>query len=179
MRKEMRGLIALSLTLILSTLAACATPVPLSEDDEAGIYAAVVRQLYTVDHTFGSKPPNWPVVYLQRSTDDRAGDPRAAEANSSLLAESLQEAIVAAMDDLPAEFIWVDERDEVPMNRGIVEGNGAMITWGNIYLQRDGSVQVAASVFFAGEGGTGMTYIVEKVDGVWKITGDTGRQWIS
>ncbi len=175
----MRVLIALSLTFILSTLVACTTPVPLSEDDEVTIYAAVVRQLYTVDHTYGNKPPNWPVIYLQRSTDDRAGDPRSAEVKSSILTESVQEAIVAALDDLPAEFIWVDERDDVPMDRGIVEGNGAMITWGNIYLQRDGTVQVAASVFFSREGGAGMTYIVEKVDGVWKITGNTGTRWIS
>ena len=177
MKKKMLGLIALSLTLILSTLAACTTPV-LTLDDEAIIYAAVVRQLYTVDHTFG-EPPNFPVVYLPRATDDRAGDPRSAEVKSSILTESVQEAIVAALDDLPAEFIWVDERDDVPMDRGIVEGNGAMITWGNIYLQRDGTVQVAASVFFSREGGAGMTYIVEKVDGVWKITGNTGTRWIS
>ncbi len=37
--------------------------------DPAEIYALVVRQLYTVDHTFG-QPPRFPVVYLLRQTDD-------------------------------------------------------------------------------------------------------------
>ena len=165
---------------MLSTLAACTTPVPLSEDDKATIYAAVVRQLYTVDHTYGSKPPNWPVIYLQRSTDDRVGDSRSAEAKSSILAESVQEAIVAALDDLPAEFIWVDDRREV-MDESImaVKDNGALITLGNTYLQGDGTVQVAASLYFASEGGGGRTYIVERVDGVWQVIGDTGKIWIS
>lgn len=180
MRKKLLWLIALSLPLILSTLAACTTPVPLSEDDEATIYAAVVRQLYTVGHPYGGNPPSWPVIYLQRSTDDRAGDPSSAEAKSSILAESLREAIVAALDDLPAEFIWVDDRREV-MDESImaVKDNGALITLGNTYLQGGGTVQVAASIYFAAEGGGGRTYIVGRGDGVWQVIGDTGRIWIS
>ena len=181
MKKRMLRLIALSLALILSTLTACATPAPtLSEDDQdqAAIYAAVVRQLYMVDHTFG-KPPNFPVVYLPRATDDRVGDPRSTEAKSSILAELVQEAIVAALDNLPAEFIWIDDRDEVPMDRGGIEGNGAIITLGNIYLQEDGSVQVAASIYIANMAAGGMTYIVERVDGVWQVVGDTGPRWMS
>jgi len=182
MKKRMLRLIALSLALILSTLTACATPAPtLSEDDQdqAAIYAAVVRQLYTVDHTFGDEPPNFPKVYLPRATDDKVGDLRSTEAKSSILAELVQEAIVAALDNLPAEFIWIDDRDEVPMDRGGVEGNGAIITLGNIYLQEDGSVQVAASIYIANMAGCGMTYIVERVDGVWQVVGYTGVRWIS
>lgn len=177
MRSKMLGLMLLSLLLLLTLLPACTTSV-LSEDDEAAIYAAVVRQLYTVDHTFG-EPPNFPIVYLVRATDDRAGDPRETEARSSIVAESVQEAIVAALDNLPAEFIWVDDWDKVPMDRGMVEGNGAIITLGNIYLQEDGSVQVAASIYIANLSGGGRTHIIEKVDGIWKITGDTGPRWIS
>ena len=37
--------------------------------DPAEIYALVVRQLYTVDHTYGQAPLS-PVVYLLRQTDD-------------------------------------------------------------------------------------------------------------
>jgi len=182
----MFGLIVLSLTLTLSTLASCSTPAPalpepaIPEEDQAAIYAAVVRQLYTVDHTFGDEPPNWPIVYLLRATNDRAGDPRETDTNSRLLAESLQEAIVAALDDLPAEFIWIDDRSEVIDETIIaVKGNGALITLGNTYLQGSGKVHVAASIYFSSLGAGGTTYIVEQVDGIWKITGKTGAQWIS
>jgi hypothetical protein len=169
----------LSLLLLLSLLPAC-TPSVLSEDDQAAIYAAVVRQLYTVDHTFGDNPPNWPVIYLLRDTDDTAGDPRATETNSSRLQESVREAIIAAMDDLPVEFIWVDDRREV-IDESImaVKDNGALITLGNTYLQEDGTIQVAASIYFASTGAGGTTYIIDRVEGMWKITGDTGVRWIS
>lgn len=178
--KKMLGLIALTLTLTLSTLTACTAPAStLSENDRAAIYAAAVRQLYTVDHTFGNEPPNWPVIYLLRDTDDTVGDPRVTETNSSRLQESVQEAIIAALDDLPADFIWVNNRDEVPMDRGSVEGNGAIITLGNIYLQDNSSVQVAASIYFARAGAGGATYIIEQVDRIWKVTGNTGARWIS
>jgi len=43
-----------ALSLILGTLGACSKPAP-SEDDLAPIYAAVVRQVYEVDHTFGGE----------------------------------------------------------------------------------------------------------------------------
>ena len=174
-----RILVLISLGLLLTFMPACTTPA-LSEDDQSAIYAAVVRQLYTVDHTFGNKPPNWPVVYLLRDTNDTAGDPRATETNSSRLEESVQEAIVAALDDLPAEFIWIDDSHEV-IDETImaVKDNGALITLGNTHLQKDGSVQVPASIYFASTGAGGMTYIIEQVDGVWKITGNTGVSWIS
>jgi hypothetical protein len=86
---------------------------------------------------------------------------------------------VSAIDDLPAKFIWVDNRNEVPMDKDAVAGNGAIIYFGNIYLQKDGSVQVAAGLFFAGLGGGGTTYIVEFINGAWTITGRTGKSWIS
>ncbi len=178
MRKEMRGLIALSLTFIMSTLVACATPV-LTQEDEAGIYAAVVRQLYTVDHTFGSNPPNWPIIYLVRGRG--VVEAETARAGSPHLSPSVRAAVVAALTDLPAETKWIDSADDVFVDSetGQVEGNGAIITLGKFDLQGDGSVQVEVSLYFANLGGAGMTYIVEKVDGIWKVTGDTGARWIS
>ncbi len=186
MKRKMCGLIALSLTLILSTLAACTTPVlTLSEDDEAAIYAAVVRQLYTVDHTFGDEPPNFPIVYLVRATDDGevwgVGESDALQSKPSVLPESVQTVIVSALDDLPAEFVWVDSADEVPLdsNTGRVEGNGAIITLGNFDLQEDRTVHVMASIYIANLGAGGMIYIVERVDGIWQVVGDTGEYWTS
>jgi len=183
MKRKILGLIALSLTLALSTLTACATPVStLPEDDQtkAAIYAAVVRQLYTVDHTFG-EPPNFPIIYLVGATDDSVGDPDAPQTNSNLLLRSIQEAITDALEDLPAEFVWVGNFNEVPLdsNTGAVEGNGAIITLGNVHFQEDGSAFVSASIYIANLAAGGLTYIVERMDNTWQVVGDTGVRWMA
>jgi len=164
---------------IVSPLAS-PTPAP-SEGDQAAMYAAVVRQLYTVDHTFGDSPPNFPVVYLVRTTDDGVGDPDAPHADPRVLPESTQAAIVAALNDLPAEFLWVDGADEVPYDdsTGAVAGGGATITLGNVHIQEDSTALVSAKLFFAMLGATGKTYVLEQLNGAWQVTGDTGVQWMS
>jgi hypothetical protein len=153
----------------------------LSEDEQAAIYAAVVRQLYTVDHTFGHNPPNFPVVYLVRTTDDSVGDPDAPQTEPQILPDSTQMEIVAALDDLPAEFVWVDDADEVPRDdqTHAVASGGAIITLGNVHIQEDSKVLVSAQLFFSMLGATGKTYILEQLDGEWQVTGDTGVQWMS
>ena len=178
MKKKRFWLIVLSINLTLSTLMACTTPAPaLSKDDQAAIYATVVRQLYTVDHTFGDEPPNFPKVYLLRTTYE-LDRPDAPQIESGSIPKSTQAAIVAALDDLPAEFVWVDHFDEVPLSHGDVEGRGAVITLSNLQLKEEGSVLVMADLFFASAGGAGMTYIIEQVDGVWQVV-VTMNRWMS
>ncbi len=159
-------------------------PTPTSEAAapvSGDVYAAVVRQLYTVDHTFGDQPPNFPTVYLVRTTDDGVGDPGAPHDEPWELPASLQADILDDLADLPAEFIWVDSADEVPRDSTThaVAGDGAIITLGNIHMREDGSAMVSAQLYFSPLGATGKTYILEQVDGTWQVTGDTGVQWIS
>jgi len=180
MSKKILRVMTISVLLLSTYLPACDRLAPgIGENDEAAIYAAVARQLYTVDHTFGDHPPNWPIVYLLRATDDRAGDWRATP-KSRQLSESVQKDIVATLDDLPAEFVWIDDRSEV-IDESImaVKGGGALVTLGNTYLQKDGSVEVPASIYFASLGAGGTTYVVKQVGGVWQITGRTGVSWMS
>ena len=82
---------------------------------------------------------------------------------------------------LEAGFFKVDDFDEVPLDSdtGEVEGNGAIITLGKDDLQEDGSVHIFAYLHWASLGGTGMTYIVEQINDIWKITGYTGGRWTS
>lgn len=151
-------------------------------DDQAkaAIYTAVVRQLYTVDHGF-NEPPNFPIIYLVETTDDSVGAPDVPQTMSILLLSSVQVAITASLDDLPAEFVWVGGFNEVPIdsNTGAVEGNGAIITLGNVHSQEDGSALVSASIYFANVGAVGLTYIVERIDGTWQVVGDTGVRWMA
>jgi ABC-2 type transport system permease protein len=160
------------------------TPTPnaiVPGEDEAAIYAAIVRQLYTVDHTFGDQPPNFPVVYLLQWTDDSVGDPGAPQNDPRLLPPVVQEGIAAVLADLPAEFRWVATKDEVPLEEsgGRVKDGGAIITVGNVREQDDGSVHVSASIYFANLGAAGKTYVLRQVNGVWQVVGTTGTEWIS
>jgi hypothetical protein len=151
----------------------------LSAEAQAEIYAAVIRQLYEVDHTFG-EPPNFPVVYIVYNTKDSIGDPDAPRSDPQVLPESLRTAITARLTDLPAEYIWVRNSDDVPLNNdGSVQGGGAIVTLGNIHAGENGSVLVSASLYIASLAATGKTYILEEQDERWQVTGDTGVQWIS
>lgn len=156
------------------------TPADPAAPEAAAIYSAVVRQLYTQDHTF-NEPPNWPRIYILTSTDDSVGG-TGEPPNAAPIEPAVQEAITAGLGDLPAEILWVPDWDAVPINpdNGAVdEGDGVIITLGNVYEQDDGSVHVAASLHCGGLCATGMTYILENTGAGWEITGTTGPAWMS
>jgi ABC-type transport system involved in multi-copper enzyme maturation permease subunit len=152
----------------------------LALDDRAAIYAAVVERLYLVDHTFGSAP-DIPITYILTATDDGVGDPEGPQDRSRMISEAVRKQVVERLaESLPTQIVWVDSRDEVPMDEqeSVLDG-GAVMTLGNIHLQEDGSVLVSASVYFGRLAAGGRTYVVEQVKDTWQVTGDTGAQWIS
>jgi hypothetical protein len=109
---------------------------PMTPTRKAAIYAAVAHQLYVVDHTF-NEPPNFPIVYLVRTTDDTVGDPDLSRSEPQALPEPTQRAMVIALGDLPADFVWVDTDDEVPRaDDGAVEGGGGHHHSGQHLLSR-------------------------------------------
>lgn len=180
MRKRTFLLVGVVL-LTAGLLAACAgAPTVDSPADEATIYAAAVRQLYTVDHTFGD-PPNWPTVYVVSTTDDTVGALQ-GEADPLTLPAETQQAIAEALSDLPTEIVWIGDRSEAPISDqdGTVDdGNAVIVTLGNFHPQMDGSVQLPASLYCGYLCGTGTTYVIEQVGGTWQVTGTTGPAWIS
>jgi hypothetical protein len=59
----------------------------------------------------------------------------------------------------------------------MVTDNGVLVTLGNIHQQEDrllvaGSIEVGPLI--AG----GRTYVLEKIDGEWQITGTAGLEWL-
>lgn len=156
--------------------------VVVDDDDLASIYTAVARQLYVVDHTF-EKGHQFPAVYILATTDDSVGDPDAPRGESQAIPEAVRQAVSDALADdpqVPAAVTWVESRDEVPMDdKDTVEGGGAIFTLGNPHFQTDGSVHVSASLYFAMLGAGGRTYILQEVDGEWRIVGNTGVEWMS
>lgn len=155
-------------------------PTPTMElEDRADIYAAVIRRLYTSDHSFGSDQPDFPNLYLIYVTDDRTGADMRVPAAPRLLTDPLRGAIEERLSELPAKVYWVSSFGEVPLvDNSSVKGGGAVINVGNIHEQ-DGAVQVSGSIYVANLAASGRTYILEEQDGAWQITGDTGVIWIS
>jgi hypothetical protein len=152
-----------------------------AEADAAAIYAAVVRQLYEVDHSF-DQPPNWPYLYILGETDDSIAGLGEIGASESI-PPAAQEAITEMLADLPAEITWVESWDDVPVEEeggAVREGNGVIFTLGNIHPTDDeDTVEVPSGLYCGGLCGTGMTYIVERQGDMWVVTGVTGPVWIS
>jgi hypothetical protein len=161
-------------------LSACGAAPTLTETDEVEIYTAVIHRIYTRDDTFGGtfKAPD---VYLMTKTDDSVGDPGINRSESQRLSKAVQGKIELALGGLPTRVVWVDDSSVVPIERttGAVANNGAILTLGNIHIQRDGTVLVSASIYIASMAAGGQTYIVEQANGVWEISGATGARWIS
>ena len=170
MKKRDCGLVVL----LLMALGACAAPTTGGADgDEAAIYAAAIRQIYTVDHGF-DEPPNWPNVYVVSVTDDGLGGSDIPQSDARTLPDGLQAAIASGLDDLPADIIWVAATDEVstePETGAVDGGNGIIITMSNVHMQDDGSALVAFWMQCANMCGIGTTYVIQQVDGDWQVTG--------
>ena len=154
-----------------------------SAETHAEIYAAIARQFYTVDHTFGSNPPNWSNLYLLSTTDDGVGDPNVPRGDPTAIPEEVQTTVAEQLNkDLGVNVVWAESREAVPSNPDtgqIDDGNGAIITFGNLHVQDDGTMHVSASLYFASLGATGKTYILSNENGSWEIIGTTGAEWIS
>ena len=174
-------------TLVMTALLAngCGSNSPTStsgpgSEDEAAIYAAVVRQLATVDDTFGGelKPAR---LFVIRHTDDRAGNPLGTAAPSTPIPEDIQKEIIEILQDLPSTLIWIDKFEDAEFDEkepSLVK-DGAIITLGNIHVQDDGSAHLAGSIYIANLGAGGATYVLKEKGESWEITGTTGPQWIS
>lgn len=154
----------------------------LSADDQAQIYAVVIRQRATVDDTFGGKlKPS--KIFIIRSTDDSASNPREQSTSSIVISTSIQDRITDLLRDLPGEIVWIDSFEDADFVEGIGPikdvRNGAIFRLGNIKLQSDGSVHLSNSIYIASLASGGSTYVLEKTDGFWEITGTTGDIWMS
>ena len=153
----------------------------LAVHDKATIYSAIIMQLATIDDTFGGNlNPN--TLYVIEKTDDSAGDPAGdPQSDKRVIAETMQSEITSLLSNLSIEIIWIDKFEDAEFEESgsEVKRGGAIITLGNIYLQGDGSVQIAGSIYIANLAAGGTTYILDRVDGAWEITGRVGGTWIS
>ncbi|NCF68905.1 MAG: hypothetical protein GWP61_23330 [Chloroflexi bacterium] len=148
--------------------------------DDAQIYAAAIRQIYTVDHSFG-QAPGWPLVYVVSVTEDSAMID-APGAPSQTLPVETQEAITAELAGEPFELIWITAFDDAPIdpaNGQIAGGDGIIISLGNIHPQEDGTVQLPFFMTCGGLCGIGKTYVLQRAGGEWAVSGSVGPEIMS
>jgi hypothetical protein len=156
------------------------TPSPSSEPPLAAlVYTAVIRQLVTVDHTFGGGASPFDHVYVVEGPLGAADRPRLRPARRPF-PEEVKRAIVEGLDDLPpVEFIA--DPDAVRLGRDGLHGvkdNGVIISLGPIEPSGRG-VHVATGLWCGGLCGQWLTYVVVESDEGWRIRGTTGPVAIS
>lgn len=153
----------------------------------AAIYAAVVRQLVTKDHTFGGADPGFKVVYVLDGVVVDAADPSkppSAHDPNEPFSHDVKDGVrfLSTLADLPpVEF--VASRHSVlagasASSPGEVKNGGVLISLGPI--DPGGKrVEVETSLWINGLAGQWLTYVLEQKDGSWAVTGTTGPMAIS
>jgi hypothetical protein len=150
---------------------------------QVDIYSAIIRQLVTVDHTFGEEGPGLEVIYVLDRPVDTAGSPdrgTTPEREGEPFSADLRTRLRAALSDLPPIEFVSDRREVVVEKDGfpMVKGGDGLVTLG--FLPESGErAEVPASLYFTGLAGIWLTYVVESSGGEWQITGTTGPVAIS
>lgn len=141
-------------------------PGPFPEEEQAKIYAMVIRHLYTQE--YDGESPDFPLVYLVRTTDETLNPP---DAEPCELPDAMCQDIVAALDDLPPEFEWVGTADQVPRNPDTraVEDGGTVITLSNIEEPQQDTARVSAGIYLSTLGDVMRTYVLEQQNESWSI----------
>jgi hypothetical protein len=157
---------------------ASASPAGSGVDPE--LYVAVLRRYLGTpsENSFGQAPR--PAYVLDRA-DPRAADPMRTMGPGTGAAMTVddQRRIAAAVRDL-AEVRFVGSPDEVVVREGCVHvrDGGILIVLGSPAGGPD-RVDVGINGFVACEGATWLTYVVERSQGGWTVTGTTGPMAIA
>jgi hypothetical protein len=163
----------------LAAVAACSgAPGPgglAAEEDRIAIYAAVIHHMTAEE----GQESGFSVIYVLDRVVANADDPDDPGAGTSFPDED-RAALRRALTDL-ASVEFVSSREEVtgPQSEGNrVQSNGIFLTLGPIHGEED-RVLVPASSYLANLAGTWQTWVVERQDGGWKVTGTEGPVAIS
>jgi hypothetical protein len=152
--------------------------------EDALIYAAVIRQLVTKDHTFGGADPRFRSIYVIDGAVEGAGDPMTAmnrHRSDQPFSHDTQDGIrfLSTAAELPrVQFVPNSAAVVVGEGLGHVENHGVLISLGPI--KGDGRrLKVGTRLWISGLAGQGLTYVLTSNDGVWEVSGTTGPRAIS
>ena len=161
---------ASTLSLVLVTTAACS-----AGPDRVAVYAEVVRHMTTEQ----GQPSGFRVIFVLDRTVGNRADPDDPAAGEPLPAGERRVLAAAVRDVAPVQF--VSTRSEVvgPQGEGArVEGGGIFLTLGPISGEGD-RVLVPASSYLGNLAASWQTWVVERVDDRWRVTGTEGPVAVS
>lgn len=150
---------------------------------EADIYAAVVRRLVMEDHTFGSGSSPFKRVYVVDGPIEKAGNPMNGDAfgpSEEPFSDETKQAMIDQLEELPPVH-FVADADKVRQGTGGMGGvknHGVIISLAPIERRGD-KLRVGNALWCSGLCGQWLTYVLERTDDGWKITGTAGPLAIS
>jgi hypothetical protein len=150
------------------------------------IYASVIRQLVTKDHTFGRADPGFKIVYVLDGPLEGAEDSMKTTDQytpKESFSEDVKGGLQEKLADLPPitfvrERSSVIEGDKGGSSTGHVINNGVLLTLGPI-VGSERRVEVGSNLWIDGLAGLWISYVVQQTAGEWKLTGTTGTVAIS
>jgi hypothetical protein len=154
---------------------------PSSAGGDADLYLAVLRR-YLGTPADNSFPDRFATAYVLDRADPNAADPMRAQAPGAgaPIGAADQRRIVAGLRGV-ATVRFVGAPDDV-LDRSAgcarVPDGGILITLGTPVGGPD-RVEVGVSGFVACLGATWLTYVVERRDGGWQVTGTTGSRAVA
>jgi hypothetical protein len=185
----MRKIVLFAALVALAAASGCqawpdgAVPAPSRQDGNeaqerrAAIYAAVIRQLVTKDHTFGGGPSSFKRVFIADGVVRNAADPQVGRRPARPFSPAVKGGILRALRDLPP-IRFVADPDKVIVNCQVERG-GALISLGAVREGRGDTGTVANGLFFGCLGGQWLTYVLEPVRDGWRVSGTKGPVAIS
>lgn len=161
----------LLLLLVSASCVASKPPKSLESEAVAQIYVAAIAEIHTFARTRS-------VVYVLTTTEDLVYD-EAPLAPAQELASDLRETIKDELVEERFELVWIEALDQAaidPSNRQIAEGEGIVITLGNIHPQEDGSVLLSFFMACGDLCGIGKTFVLNESGNNWHVTGSVGPE---
>ncbi len=139
--------------------------------DEARLMALALRQLVTVDTTFGPGH-RFGTLLVQTSTDPGAG--LGGEGTARPLTDAERAAIEAELTTVSDDIRWIDDPDGWRTDdlRPVID-NSAIVGVGEPVFDDDGAL-VPVSLWCGGLCGTWFDYRVRVLDGAWAVIGPEG-----
>ena len=145
------------------------------------IYAAVIRQLVTKDHTFGGAPSPFDHVFILDGLRQGAGNPnKGMGPPDKRFSREIKKALKIELASLPP-IDFISDPDSVRVGKDLMGGvkrDGVIVTVGPI-VGRGHNVKVSNSIWCGGLCGQWLTYRLKLRGGNWRIMGTVGPNAIS
>lgn len=152
-----------------------------SPSEQSQLYATALRHLVLVDSPFATAPTRMGSVYIVDGPASRSAQ-MVTVADGSPFAAELKNEITAQSDDLPpVEFTADPQQYAEPTRQGVtgVAHDGVIVALSPTWWQDDGTVHIGVGLWCGIDCGLGLTYVLDRIDERWTVTGTTGPVSIS